>query len=196
MLADAGQADVAMAPSADMFEMGVKVQVLKRGSMFPQRAVKLHELYSQYRTLEELPLDQKQMLERTLFKKSLDAEWEQTRLFFQERDPAQLSKAASDPRHKMPCLPILSGTILALGKTGKQDRILDYQIWCGPAIGAFNEWVRVLLGTRGKTAGSNGFPGPAGGGCLMRCNWITAQGVSFHPEMDGSSRCPFRSYTT
>ena len=35
MLAEAGQADVAMAPSADMFELGVKVQVLKRGTMFP-----------------------------------------------------------------------------------------------------------------------------------------------------------------
>ena len=32
MLAEAGQADVAMAPAADMFEMGVKVQVLKRGT--------------------------------------------------------------------------------------------------------------------------------------------------------------------
>ena len=31
MLAQAEQADVAMAPAADMFEMGVKVQVLKRG---------------------------------------------------------------------------------------------------------------------------------------------------------------------
>ena len=30
MLAEAGLADVMMAPAADMFEMGVKVQVLKR----------------------------------------------------------------------------------------------------------------------------------------------------------------------
>ena len=33
MLAEAGQADVTMAPAADMFEMGVKLQVLKRGSI-------------------------------------------------------------------------------------------------------------------------------------------------------------------
>ena len=31
-------ADVMMAPSADMFEMGVKVQVLKTGTMFAMRA--------------------------------------------------------------------------------------------------------------------------------------------------------------
>ena len=72
MLAEAGQADVTMAPSADMFEMGVKVQVLKRGTMFPQRAGKLYELYSQYASLEDLPPDQIQLLERSFFKKSID----------------------------------------------------------------------------------------------------------------------------
>ena len=45
MLAEAQQADIAMAPAADMFEMGVKVQVLKRGTMFAMRAAKLLELY-------------------------------------------------------------------------------------------------------------------------------------------------------
>jgi hypothetical protein len=24
---------------------------------------------------------------------------------------------------------------------GEQDRRLDYQLWCGPAMGAFNRWV-------------------------------------------------------
>jgi hypothetical protein len=26
--------------------------------------------------------------------------------------------------------------------TGVPERQLDYQIWCGPAMGAFNEWVQ------------------------------------------------------
>ena len=25
---------------------------------------------------------------------------------------------------------------------GKKGREMDYQVWCGPAIGAFNDWVR------------------------------------------------------
>src|SRR5262249_59888452 len=45
MLAEAEQADVIMAPAADMFEMGVKVQVLKRGTMFAMRAARLYQLY-------------------------------------------------------------------------------------------------------------------------------------------------------
>ncbi len=44
MLAEAEQADVIMAPSADMFELGVKVQVLKRGTMFALRASKLLDI--------------------------------------------------------------------------------------------------------------------------------------------------------
>lgn len=26
--------------------------------------------------------------------------------------------------------------------TGEPSRKIDYQIWCGPAIGAFNQWVK------------------------------------------------------
>src|SRR5207237_10378602 len=40
MLAQAEQADVIMAPAADMFEMGVKVRVVERGTMFARRAAR------------------------------------------------------------------------------------------------------------------------------------------------------------
>src|SRR5262249_9677361 len=55
MLAQAQQADIAMAPAADMFEMGVKVQVLKRGTLFAMRASKLYELYRTHESLDRLP---------------------------------------------------------------------------------------------------------------------------------------------
>ena len=45
LLAQAEMADVMMSPAADMFEMGVKLQVLKRGTLFPMRAQKLYDLY-------------------------------------------------------------------------------------------------------------------------------------------------------
>src|SRR4029434_793465 len=68
LLAKAGQADVAMAPAADMFEMGVKVQVLKQGTMFPMRAAKLYDLYSKHRSLDELPAGDRETLETQFFK--------------------------------------------------------------------------------------------------------------------------------
>ena len=55
MLADAEQADVAMAPAADMFEMGVELQVLKRGTMFAMRAERLYRLYRDHAGLDQLP---------------------------------------------------------------------------------------------------------------------------------------------
>ena len=58
LLAQARQADVAMAPAADMFEIGAKVQVLKRGTMFALRAAKLHELYHRHDRFENIEVAQ------------------------------------------------------------------------------------------------------------------------------------------
>ena len=77
MLAHAGSADVAMAPAADMFEMGVKVQVLKWGTMFSVRARKLHDLYRSCDGLDDVPPAQRKILERDFFRCPLDEAWEQ-----------------------------------------------------------------------------------------------------------------------
>src|SRR5205823_695120 len=76
MLAQAEQADVAMAPAADMFEMGVKVQVLKRGTMFPMRAAKLYELYRAHPSLEALPAAERAALEKNFFRAPLEDIWQ------------------------------------------------------------------------------------------------------------------------
>ncbi|MEM6995289.1 MAG: PfaD family polyunsaturated fatty acid/polyketide biosynthesis protein [Myxococcota bacterium] len=65
MLAEAGQADVAMAPAADMFEMGVELQVLRRGTLFPMRARKLWEVYRAHASLEDIAAVDRDKLERT-----------------------------------------------------------------------------------------------------------------------------------
>ncbi len=75
MLAQAEQADVSMAPAADMFEMGVKVQVLKRGTMFAMRAAKLYELYRGHARLEDLPAAERAALEKNLFRAPLEEVW-------------------------------------------------------------------------------------------------------------------------
>ncbi|MCX8026138.1 MAG: PfaD family polyunsaturated fatty acid/polyketide biosynthesis protein, partial [Thermanaerothrix sp.] len=101
LLAQADMADVMMAPAADMFEMGVKVQLLKRGTLFPLRAQKLYELYSRYPSLEALPADEREKLERQIFKRDLDSIWQETMQYFQERDPRQIERAQRDPHQKM-----------------------------------------------------------------------------------------------
>lgn len=143
MLAEAGQADVAMAPAADMFEMGVKVQVLKRGTMFPMRAAKLYELYRTYPSLDAIPSAERTQLEKTVFRLSIDEVWTQTREFFLHRDPQQVPKAEADPKHRMALVfRWYLGQSSRWANAGVADRKLDFQVWCGPSMGAFNEWAR------------------------------------------------------
>jgi PfaD family protein len=141
MLAAAQQADVAMAPAGDMFEMGVKVQVLKRGTLFPMRAAKLYELYRAHASLDELSPEVRAALERDHFKAPIAAIWDETRRFFAQRDPAQLERAERDPKHQMALVfRWYLGLSSRWANAGVPDRKADYQIWCGPAMGAFNEW--------------------------------------------------------
>ncbi|MBF6183928.1 MULTISPECIES: PfaD family polyunsaturated fatty acid/polyketide biosynthesis protein [Nocardia] len=141
LLAGAQFADCVMAPSADMFEMGVQVQVLRRGTMFAARAQRLYETYRTYGGLDELPAALREDLEQTVFRRGLDAVWQDCVRFFTERDPAQLTGAAENPKRRMALvfrwyLGLSSGWSIR----GDADRVTDYQVWCGPAMGAFNTW--------------------------------------------------------
>jgi trans-AT polyketide synthase/acyltransferase/oxidoreductase domain-containing protein len=142
-LAEAELFDVMMAPSADMFEMGVKVQVLKRGSLFPMRAQKLYELYRSYDSWENLPSQDQAKLEKQFFQKDFNAIWEEVIDFFQVRAPLVLKKAQVNPKFKMALVfrwYLGQASIWAI--KGDPQRVLDYQIWCGPSMGAFNNWVK------------------------------------------------------
>jgi PfaD family protein len=184
MLSEAGQADVVMAPAADMFEMGVKVQVLKRGTMFPFRAAKLYDLYQNYESLEAIPPKEREMLERDYFHGSFGDEWEQTKEFFKERDPRQISQAENDPRHKM-ALVFRSylGRTSSWANSGDPTRRIDYQIWCGPSMGAFNEWTRgtFLAKPENRTTVTVAMNLLFGAAVKTRCNWLRCQGVALPP---------------
>jgi PfaD family protein len=143
MLAQADIADVIMAPSPDMFEMGVRVQVLRKGTMFAGRASQLYDLYSRHNSMEEIPAATREKIEKDIFREPLDQVWQSTAKFFEQRDPKQLVKANADPKFKM-ALVFRSyvGQSSHWAVRGDASRKLDYQIWCGPAMGAFNNWTR------------------------------------------------------
>jgi PfaD family protein len=141
LLAETRQADITMAPSGDMFEMGVNVQVLKRGTMFSMRAAKLYELYRTYPSLDALPVEERAKLEKTIFRAPLAEIWEATRAYFARRDPRQVERAAADPKHQLALVfRWYLGQSPVWASSGESSRRIDYQIWCGPAMGAFNEW--------------------------------------------------------
>ncbi|MBF2068476.1 PfaD family polyunsaturated fatty acid/polyketide biosynthesis protein [Fischerella thermalis] len=143
LLAQADMADVMMAPAADMFEMGVKLQVLKRGTMFPLRAQKLYEIYRNYNSIDEIPSQEREKLEKQIFRKSLAQVWEETVTYLSQKNPEKLGKAVNNPKLKMALIfRWYLGLSSRWSHSGEKGREVDYQIWCGPAIGSFNDWVR------------------------------------------------------
>jgi PfaD family protein len=185
MLAAAEQADVAMAPAADMFEMGVKVQVLKRGTMFPMRAAKLYELYRAHPSLEALPAAERAALEKNFFRAPLEAIWQQTHAYFRQRDPAQVQRAEKDPRHKMALVfRWYLGLSSRWANAGEPTRKVDYQVWCGPAMGAFNEWARgsFLEQPRNRRVVTVALNLLYGAALLTRLHLLRCQGFPLRPE--------------
>ena len=173
-------ADVSMAPAADMFEMGVKVQVLKRGTLFPVRAAKLYEIYSRYNSLEEIPENETKNIEKNFFKSSIQEEWHQTKSFFNQSDPRQIKLAESKPKHKMALIfRSYLGRSSFWAISGDSDRKIDFQIWCGPAIGAFNEWVTgtFLEKPENRKVVTVAMNLLYGASIVTRINWLRNQGV-------------------
>jgi trans-AT polyketide synthase/acyltransferase/oxidoreductase domain-containing protein len=171
---------VTMAPAADMFELGVEVQVLRRGTLFAQRARRLYELYREHDSLDALPADVRQKLERDVFRASLDDIWQACETFWTVREPGQLAKAASDPHHKMALVfRWYLGNSTRWAREGTADRQKDYQIWCGPAIGAFNAWTAgTALGQpANRTVAAIGLNLLAGAVRLVRAQQLRAAGL-------------------
>ncbi len=186
MLSDARQADVTMAPAADMFEMGVEVQVLKRGTMFAMRGHKLYSIYRACDSLDAIPADERAKLEKDVFRAPLDEVWSQTESFFRDRDPHQLEKAAANPKHKMALVfRWYLGQSSNWANRGVPDRKVDYQVWCGPSMGAFNEWTKgsfleLPASRKVVTVAHNLLLGAA---VTTRLNSLRQQGVHLPPEV-------------
>jgi PfaD family protein len=119
------------------------VQVLRRGTLFAARATKLYELYRAYDGLDALPAAVREQLERDIFRKPLAAVLAETRAFFAERDPSEVARADRDRRHEMAlAFRWYIGQSSRWPITPDATRQMDFQIWCGPAMGAFNDWTR------------------------------------------------------
>ena len=181
LLATTEMADVTMAPAADMFEMGVKLQVVKRGTLFPMRANKLYEIYTRYDSIEAIPSEEREKLEKQVFRSSLDDIWAGTVAHFNERDPKQIERAKDNPKRKMALIfRWYLGLSSRWSNTGELGREMDYQIWAGPALGAFNAWAKgsYLDDYTQRHAVDLAKHLMHGAAYLARVNLLTAQGVS------------------
>jgi trans-AT polyketide synthase/acyltransferase/oxidoreductase domain-containing protein len=143
MLAEMNVQDTAYAPAGDMFELGAKVQVARRGLFFPARANKLYELYQRHSSLDEIDPKVRQQIQEKYFRRSFDDVWAETRAYYARARPEKVAEIERNPKQKMAAIfkwYFIHTTRIAL--QGREEQKVDYQIHCGPALGAFNQWVK------------------------------------------------------
>jgi trans-AT polyketide synthase, acyltransferase and oxidoreductase domains len=132
--------DTDYAPAGDMFEIGARVQVLKKGLFFPARANKLYDLYRQYNSLDEIDEKTRKTIQEKYCHRSFEEVYQEVKAYY---PPQEIAKAEQNPKRKMAMIfkwYFAHSTQLAL--SGNQEYKVDYQIHCGPALGAFNQWVK------------------------------------------------------
>ncbi|WP_344384083.1 PfaD family polyunsaturated fatty acid/polyketide biosynthesis protein [Streptomyces thermolineatus] len=136
--------DTAYAPAGDLFELGSRVQVVRKGTLFAARANKLYQLYRGHTGLDDLDGATRTWLERDCLRAPLDRAWEQTCAHYRDTGRAhEIERAERDPRHRMALLfkSYFARTNRAAQEGDPAERA-NYQVHCGPAAGAFNRCVR------------------------------------------------------
>src|SRR5229473_318380 len=134
--------DTTYAPAGDMFEIGSKVQVVKRGLFFPARGNKLYELYQRHNSLDEIDTDTKRHIQERYFHRSFEEVWQETAAYYNRVHPERIKEIEKNPKQKMASIfkwYFVHSSRLAL--EGRPEQQVDYQIHCGPALGAFNQWI-------------------------------------------------------
>jgi len=132
--------DTEYAPAGDMFELGAKVQVLKKGVFFPARANKLYDLYRQHNSIDEIEEKTRKQVQEKYLRRSFEDIYEDVKAFY---PPHEIERAERNPKHKMALIfkwYLGHSTYCAL--SGDPTNQVNYQIQCGPALGAFNQWVK------------------------------------------------------
>jgi trans-AT polyketide synthase/acyltransferase/oxidoreductase domain-containing protein len=143
LLAAADIQDTEMAPASDLFEIGGRVQVLRKGTLFAARANKLYDLYRRYESLDQIDRPTLEMIQKNYFKRSIEEVWSETRTFYLLRAPEIVASAETNPKQKMAM--IFSWYLIHSNRAALNGRVedkIDSQIHCGSAMGAFNQWVR------------------------------------------------------
>ncbi|HEU0123300.1 MAG TPA: ACP S-malonyltransferase [Bryobacteraceae bacterium] len=130
--------DTDYAPSGDLFELGATIQVLKKGILFPARANKLVSLHRQFDSLEGIDQKTRQQIQERYFKRSFADVYAEVCAAY---PAAEIERAERNPKHRMALVfkrYFKDTTRWALA--GDADHKVDFQIHCGPALGAFNQW--------------------------------------------------------
>lgn len=141
MLCSISIEDTDYTPTGDMLETGAKIQVLKKGVLFPVRAKKLYEYYLKYDSIEEIDYDiQERMRVDYYGGKSLFEVYDEAKSHF----PIEtIEKAERDPKAKLALvIKEYFYKTISYAYSGKLEQKINFQIHTGVALGAFNDYVK------------------------------------------------------
>lgn len=144
MLSETDVMDTTFAPAGDLFEVGAQVQVVRRGTLFAARANRLHQLYNAHGGLADIDADVVRDLEEKCFRRSVADVWRETREHYLNTGrPETVARAERDAKHRMALVfKWYFARSCRLAMDGIADERTNFQIHCGPAMGAFNRFAR------------------------------------------------------
>lgn len=119
-----------------------KIQVLKKGTLFQVKANKLYSIYKKFESIDEIDDKTKRKIEERYFRKSIKEVWDEIKLHYEDR-PEQIMDLEKNPKKKMAIIfnwYYRKSILWAI--EGVPEYQIDYQIMCGPSLGAFNQWVK------------------------------------------------------
>lgn len=142
LLEASGVQDTEYAPAADLFELGAEVQVLKKGVRYPARASRLYELWRSHGSWEEIDVAVRHKIEKDFLRRRFEEVWQDLRCGGRGTSAEEIARAEGDDHHRLGLVfrwYCHQATQWALA--GDRDQRRNFQVACGPALGAFNQSV-------------------------------------------------------
>jgi len=143
LLAQLDVQDTEYAPAGDMFELGARVQVMRKGTLFAARSNQLYQLYRQHESLEAIDRRTRHMIEATWFRRSFEDVWQAVRARQMQRGRLdEAARAERNPRQRMAAVfRWYFAHSIRVALNGELAERVNFQVHCGPAMGAFNRFV-------------------------------------------------------
>lgn len=142
LLAQLDIGDTTYAPAGDLFELGARVQVVRKGTLFSARANFLYQCYRAHGSLDEVDAKTRATVERYLGS-GIDQTWTEAAEHLQVSNPDVLERAQHDPKVRMARIfKTYFARTVELALHGDPAQRANFQIHSGPAIGALNAFMR------------------------------------------------------
>ncbi|MDW4905774.1 ACP S-malonyltransferase [Streptomyces sp. ADMS] len=132
--------DTEPAPWSEMFELGERARVVKRGVFLAARADRLYQLWRLHDSFADIGAETRRQVEETCLRRPFEEAWREALA----RHGAIPVADGDVPEKRRMALAFRSylDRGFDLARTGSPGRKVDYLVYCGPAMGAFNHWVR------------------------------------------------------